>query len=72
MDWQLLSVAVIVAAALWYLGRATWRSLRPGNSGCGGGCGCSAKAVPEGANGDGGTVIPAEQLLNRLRNSSRP
>ena len=44
MDGQLVVVALIVASALFFMGRRAWRSLaaaRKPKSGCGSDCGCS-------------------------------
>lgn len=69
MVWQLVIVALIVAAAAWYLVRATWRMWSGRKSGCGGGCGCSSKsAAPAEKNGQG-TLIPVEQITMRRRPS---
>lgn len=64
-DWQLAVVCVLVAAALIYVGRQTWRTWTGRGGGCGGKCGCSksnddrlAKQTP---------IIPAEELMVRLR-----
>ena len=63
MVWQLVIVAVIVAAAAWYIARATWRTWSGRKSGCGGGCGCGSKTAAE----QKGTVIPVEQITLRRR-----
>lgn len=63
MDWQLTTVAVLVMAALAYLGRQTWRTWFGRKSGCGGGCGCSKPAERNGQ----AALIPAEQLTLRRR-----
>jgi len=60
MNWQLLAVGVIVAAAVSYLARQTWRTWSAKKSGCGG-CGCGSKS------NDNATVIPVEQLTLRRR-----
>jgi hypothetical protein len=44
MDGQLVVVALIVAGALFFMGRRAWRSLaasRKPKTGCGSDCGCS-------------------------------
>jgi len=43
VEWQLILVALVIAGAVGYVARATWRTWRAGRTGCGGGCGCSAK-----------------------------
>lgn len=43
MDGQLIVVALIVASALFFIGRRAWRSIaaaRKPKSGCGSDCGC--------------------------------
>jgi hypothetical protein len=62
MTWQLVLVALFVAAASAYLLRQVWRSLRGGKSGCGGGCGC-ASTKP--ARGD--SLVSIEQLTAKIR-----
>ena len=45
--WQELIVAVIVAGATWYVGRAFWRSLGGRSScGCGSSNGCARNSNP--------------------------
>ena len=69
MGWQLVLVALVVAAAACYLVRSTWRTWSA-KRGCGGGCGCGKAAAPA---GDGhATLIPAEQLTLRQRPPDRP
>lgn len=42
---QTLIIAVLVLAALGYVGRRAWRTLRPSKqAGCGDGCGCGDAA----------------------------
>jgi hypothetical protein len=60
MDWQLIAVAVLVAAAAAYLARQTWRTWRGGKGGCGGGCGKAAPCEDRQT-----TLIPADQLTLR-------
>jgi hypothetical protein len=67
MDWQLVVVLVIVAAAVLYLARASWRAWRGKKAGCGGGCSCAkTPATNTEANGHV-TLIPVEQLSLRQR-----
>jgi hypothetical protein len=64
MGWQLPIVVMIVAAAVTYLARRTWRSLTGRKAGGCGGCGCArAPSVAEGQR----TLIPADQITLRLR-----
>lgn len=63
MNWQLITVALIVAAAVLYLGRRSWRTWFARSAGCGGGCGCSESKAPSSA----GSLIPSEQLTIRRR-----
>ena len=72
MDWQVLLVFPVVAAAAGYLGRQAWRSWRGGRGGCGGGCGCGKKSPAPGAGADGVTLIPVEQLTLRRKDLRRP
>ena len=63
MDWQLVAVALIVAAAALALLRQavrTWRGAGGCGTGCGGGCG---KPNPE----PGGTTVFVERLTVRRR-----
>ncbi len=71
MEGQLLVVAVIVAGAAWYLGRATWRSWRMSKSGCGGGCGCATKSPPSTQSTDQVKLISTDELTFRLRDKDR-
>jgi hypothetical protein len=70
MNWQLLVVSMIVAAAGLYLIRQSWRtwSGRKGG-GCGKGCGCASKSTDQ-SNGDV-TLIPSEQITLRRRTPSQ-
>jgi hypothetical protein len=67
MDWQLPLVALIVAVALAYLARQTWRTWSGGKGGCGKTCACTgATAAPPG-DADRVTLIPADRLTLRPR-----
>ena len=66
LDWQVLLVLAVVAAAAAYLGRQAWRTWRGSKTGCGGGCGCGTKTTAA-AKPNGVTLIPAEQLTLRRR-----
>ena len=68
MDWQLFAVVVIVAGAVGYLARSTWKSIA-GRKSCGSGCGCSAK--PATSSNGSAAVIPLEQITLRHRRSVR-
>jgi hypothetical protein len=71
LDGQLFLVLALVAVAVAYLARQTWRSWRGGRSGCGSGCGScrNSAAAPR---GDGqATLIPAEQLTLRRKDFGR-
>ena len=47
MDWQPIAVALVIVAALAYLGRASWQTwFGASGKGCASGCGKCA-AVPE-------------------------
>jgi hypothetical protein len=66
MDWQLLTVGVIVAGAVLYLARQSWRTwagTKSGCGGCGGGCGKPSKTGQT----KGPVLIPIEQLQVRRR-----
>jgi hypothetical protein len=65
MNWQLAIVSVIVAAAVLYLGRRSWRTWSRKAGGCGSGCGCSSKP-PDLRNGSA-ALIPSEQITLRRR-----
>jgi len=68
MNWQLIAVIVIVAAAAVYIGRQTWRtwSTRKDSS-CGGGCGCASKTQASGNTNGAPVLIPSEELVLRRR-----
>jgi hypothetical protein len=57
MNWQLLIVLMLIAAAALYLGRVSWRMWR-GRGQCAGGCDCGAKATAPRAE----TFIPSTSL----------
>jgi hypothetical protein len=69
MDWQALVVGVLIAVAVVYLGRQTWRTWFAPSGGCGGGCSCPGKkaeaktAVPT-------TLISVDELTQRVRTHS--
>jgi hypothetical protein len=67
MDWQLILVLLIVAAAVVYLARSSWRTWRGRKTGCGGGCSCAKTSVAPAGAREGGTLIPLEQLSLRRR-----
>jgi hypothetical protein len=61
MDWQTAAVVLLMAWAVAYLVRSAWRA----RTGCGGGCGCTKKPVPQ---SKGQAVwIPQEKLTMRRR-----
>jgi hypothetical protein len=65
MDPQLIIVAVLVGAAVVYLGVQSWRALSGAKGKCGGGCGCSDKpAAKEQA------LIASESLRLKERGST--
>jgi hypothetical protein len=61
MDWQVALVAVIVAAAVWYLSRQIVGKWAGKKGGCGG-CACAAK---ESTADPGNDLVPADQLTLR-------
>jgi len=61
VEWQLIAVGLVIVGAICYLGHQTWRSWRASKKGCGGGCGCHAKANTS------VTLISTAQLTSRLR-----
>ncbi len=63
LDWQVLLVLAVVAAAACYLARQAYRTWRASKAGCGGGCGCGTKTT--GAKQPDVTLIPTEQLTVR-------
>ena len=69
MYWQLVVVALIVLAAVVYLGRQTWRAWRGSPSGCGGGCAKCPSTEPAAAETTAPKVvyIPVDQLRLRRR-----
>ena len=62
MDWQLVAAIVCVLAAVAYIGRATWLTLRPKSGACGGGC-CNASPKDTGSE----TFVAADQIQVRRR-----
>jgi hypothetical protein len=62
IDWQLIAVLLVIPVALWYVGRATWRSLSARKS-CGG-CGCSAPAAQPPAPD---RLISIDEITSRLK-----
>jgi hypothetical protein len=69
MGWQLMMVWAIVAAAVVYLMRQTWRSWAFGKSTCAGSCGCSNSKYSPHEEPESTTLIPADQLT--IRHSPR-
>jgi FeoB-associated Cys-rich membrane protein len=67
MVWQLILVALCVAAAFGYLGWTTWQSWRGGKSGCGGGCACPGKQGTSVEKDGTAHLIPVEQITLRRR-----
>jgi hypothetical protein len=68
MDWQLVLVVPVVAAAGLYLLRRTWRTWA-GQGGCAKGCcGAPAKETPAGRPGQV-SFIPSDQLTLLHRDS---
>ena len=65
VEWQMVAVLLIVAAAGVYLARATWHSLRASKSGCAGGCGCKTKSSDAAA--DEPQLASMDELTARLR-----
>ena len=71
MSPQLILVALIVAAAVAYLGWTSWRTWRGRKAGCGGGCACPGAAQrPQSAPGN--RLIPPSQLTLRRRGADNP
>jgi hypothetical protein len=71
MTWQLIAVGVIVAVAVLYLARQTWRAWNPKKGGCGGSCGCAGKPAPVADRPEqASALIPSEQLTLRRRPGS--
>lgn len=67
VDWQLVPVFVVIAAAAVYLGLVVQRSWKASKSGCGGGCGCASKASRTAAENRQATLISGDELTSRLR-----
>jgi len=70
MDWQLILVVLIVAAAVLYLGRQSWRMWLGKKAGCGS-CSCSKPGATAQGNGKV-TVIPVSQLTVRRQGLELP
>jgi hypothetical protein len=64
MDEQLIAVGLIVAGAVAYLGRATWRMWAGKGGGCGKKCACGPTEEA------GPRLIPSEELTLRVRSES--
>jgi hypothetical protein len=69
MDWQIVTVVLIVAAAVLYLGRAGWRVWSGAKGSCGGSCGCGRAGAAGKETVATPTIIPADQLRLRRRDS---
>jgi len=66
MDWQLLTVGVLVLLALVYLGRQTLRTWRGRRAGCGS-CKCPGTAKTPNTARSPDARIPLEQVRLRRR-----
>ena len=71
MDWQLPLVMFFIAAATYYIGRETVRSVRGTGSKCQGGCACGRRSALEQTEGTRVNLISIEQLTARLPQSPR-
>jgi hypothetical protein len=65
MNWQLMPVALAVAAAALYLALSAWKTWW-GKSGCAGGCGCGRK-VESGSTVSGHSVFISSDSLKIRR-----
>jgi hypothetical protein len=68
MDWQTITVVFLVAAAVAYLTRRTWRTWRGRAAGCGS-CRCGNATAPSqsGIQGSDRALISHDELTARLR-----
>jgi hypothetical protein len=66
MDWQLVSVILIVVVAAGYLAWRSWQSWSGKRSGCTG-CSCRASAPAQEGRTGSVTMIPVNQLTLRRR-----
>ncbi len=71
MDWQTITVGLVVALATVYLARRTWRTWHGATAGCGGGCSCSDKATSPSQAKPRTTWIPTRDLVLRRRGPER-
>jgi hypothetical protein len=67
LNWQLISVVVLVALAGGYIAWKSWRTWHPPKGGCGGSCGCAKQSST--AESAPPNLIPADQLTVRQRRS---
>jgi hypothetical protein len=67
MSWQLALVALIVAAAAWYLFHRTWRTWIATRANCTGSCGCSRPDSSAAGESPASTLIPPEEVALRPR-----
>ncbi len=72
MLWQYLIVGLIIAAAVAFLARQTWRTWFGAKGGCGAGCSCAGKAsdVNAGPQGSGTKLVSVDELTARIRSRS--
>ena len=70
MDWQLMVIFLMAAAAACYLGRSLWRAFQGGKSGCGP-CGCGTKGGARSKPQSQATLVSTDELTARLREPGR-
>jgi hypothetical protein len=67
MELQMFIVLGVVASAVFYLGRAAWRSWRGATHGCAGGCGCGTNSAGAQPRQERRPLIPLQQITPRRR-----
>jgi hypothetical protein len=67
MEWQFPIVLLVVAGAVFYLAHSFWRSWSGVKGRCGGSCACGKGIPGDGPAGGETSLIPAEDVTLRRR-----